>query len=317
MDISFVIINWNTKDLLLKCIASIYETVVDHTFEIWLVDNASTDGSVEAVSDRFSAVSIIRNKENLGFARANNKALEQINGRYAVLLNSDTILTRGAIDTLFTFMEDHTDAGMACGQLLNEDGSAQNSFANFPTIPSLIFNESLLRLFSPWKYKRKKLKSSAPFPVESGIGACLMVRKAAISTAGLLDERYFFFFEETDWAHTMKKKGWESWMVPTARIYHLQGQSVGHSLKSRILFYESRYKYFKKWYPHAYSVVPFLVMARLGANISLNAAGIVLTLGLVNGMKEKFTLYFRLLAWHWQNRNTLFAPDMPIKKNDS
>ncbi|MDY6825248.1 MAG: glycosyltransferase family 2 protein [Thermodesulfobacteriota bacterium] len=316
MDISFVIINWNTKDLLLQCIASIYETVAGREFEIWLVDNASTDGSVDAVQKRFFDVRIIRNQENMGFARANNKALKQINGRYAVLLNSDTRLTAGAIEDLFAFMENNGNAGMACGQLLNEDGSLQNSFANFPTIPSLLVNESVLRLLAPWKYKKKKLNASAPIQVESGIGACLMVRKAAMEDAGLLDERYFFFFEETDWAFTMKQKGWERWLVPSARIYHFQGQSVGHSLRSRILFYESRYKYFQKWYPRAYPALPLLVLTRLGANIFLKTAGIVLTLGLVNDMKDKFTIYFRLLVWHLKNMATIFRLANPKQKND-
>jgi len=146
MDISIIIVNWNTKRLLLECLSSVFKTINKLSFEIWLVDNASSDGSVEAVKQNYPDVKIIQNKKNLGFAAANNIALESMSGRYALLLNTDTILTNGAVENLFDFMEKNQDAGMACGQLLNQDGSKQNSIANFPGILSLLGNESLLQI---------------------------------------------------------------------------------------------------------------------------------------------------------------------------
>ena len=149
MDISFVIVNWNTKNLLLACLGSVYETVKDISFEIFVVDNGSTDGSVETVKKKYPGVIIIQNRKNLGFAKANNKAFKKIRGRYALLLNTDTILMPDAIKELFDFMESQKDAAIACGQLLNPDGSKQNSIANFPSLLTFLVNETVLRILFP------------------------------------------------------------------------------------------------------------------------------------------------------------------------
>lgn len=193
MDISVVIVNWNTRNLLLECIRSVYETVQGIPFEIWVVDNGSTDGSQEAVKTAFPLVRLIENTQNRGFAAANNQALKQMTGRYALLLNSDAALTDEAAQKLLAFMESTPTAGMACGQLLNPDGSRQNSIANFPTLLTLISNETILRIFFTEKFPSKRRNYPCPIPVESGIGACLMIRKAAMDAVGIFDETYFFF----------------------------------------------------------------------------------------------------------------------------
>ena len=122
MDISVVVVNWNTKELLLDCLASVFETIRGIAFEVWLVDNGSQDGSVEAVKARYPLVKIIENRRNLGFAVANNQAFRHMNGRYALLLNTDTVLTDGAVKITYHFMEANPEVAMACGQLLNQDG---------------------------------------------------------------------------------------------------------------------------------------------------------------------------------------------------
>ena len=298
MDVSIIIVNWNTKKLLLDCICSIYETVKNISFEIWLVDNASTDGSVEAVKQNYPDVKIIQNKKNLGFAAANNTALEKMRGQYALLLNTDTILTNGAVENLFDFMEKNSDAGMACGQLLNQDGSKQNSIASFPGILSLLCNESLLQTVFPKKFPGKRREYKKPVEVDSCIGACLMVRKKAMDEVGLLDKRYFFFFEETDWAYRMKRAGWKIYFVPSAEIFHLQGQTVGHNAGSRIMFYRSRYIYFKKWHKNSYLLIRLIIFVRLLINTILSLAGVVATLGMHMGIKKKLSVYSRLILWH-------------------
>ena len=152
MDISIIIVNWNTKELLLKCLLSVFETAKGISFEIWLVDNASSDRSVEAAKAGFPNIQIIENKNNLGFAAANNRAFRCMKGRYALLLNTDTLLTPGAIKKLYDFMENRPNVGMACGQLLNQDGSKQNSMADFPSFVSLLCNETILRMLMPGKF---------------------------------------------------------------------------------------------------------------------------------------------------------------------
>ena len=300
MDLSIVIVNWNTKKLLLDCLTSIFETVNNISTEIWLVDNASVDGSVEAVEEMYPSVNIIQNSKNMGFAVANNQAFSKMRGRYALLLNTDTVLTEGAVEEIYRFMESHPNVGMACGQLLNSDGSRQNSFANFPCPASLVFGESLLQSLFPKKYPGKRRVHSKPMEVDSCIGACLMVRAQAMETVGRLDESFFFFLEETDWAFRMKQAGWKVCIVPSARIFHLQGQSVGHDIRSRILFYRSRYFYFKKWHREIYGLIRVVVFLRLLMNAGLNLAGFVGTLGAHAGIRKKLDVYTKLIGWHFK-----------------
>jgi len=300
MDISIVIVNWNTKDLLLDCLASVYTTVRGMSFEVFLVDNASSDGSVEALRAQYPQVIVIQNETNLGFAAANNQALRIMQGRYALLLSTDTILTDEAVKKLYVFMEEKPYIAMSGGQLLNKDGSKQNSIANFPSLLSLLCNETILRLLFPKKFPSKRQEYAEPILVDSCIGACLMARKKAMDEVGILDERYFVFMEETDWALCMHQAGWKSGFVPDAKIFHLQGQSAGHNVKARIMFYRSRYSYLKKWFPFGWPFLAFFVLIRLIINIILNVIGVLFSFGLHSGTRTKLGLYLQLLFWHFQ-----------------
>ncbi len=312
VDLSVIIVNWNTKDLLLQCLEAVYKTIHEVSHEVLVVDNASTDGSGEAVRNRYQDVMLICNEQNLGFARANNIALGMMQGRYALLLNTDTTVEEGAINTLYAFMEANPESGMACGQLLNPDGSKQNSIANFPTLTALVSNETLLRIVLPRRFPSKMQNHRHPIEIESGIGACLMVRKQAMERVGLLDESYFFFLEETDWALRMRQQGWKVFFVPAARIFHEQGQSVGHGVDARILFYRSRYVYFKKWHPRAFHLYCTLVFVRLILNTGLTLAGALLTAGMHQNLKKKAGVYIKLLVWHLKG-----CPRTGFGKNDN
>jgi GT2 family glycosyltransferase len=195
-------------------------------------------------------------------------------------------------------MENNPDAGMVCGQLLNQDGSKQHSFANFPGLASLLFGEALLERIFPNRYPSKRNAGLSPKEVDSCIGACMMVRWKTMQTVGWLDESFFFFFEETDWARRMKQAGWKVYMVPSAQIYHLQGQSVGHNVRSRILFYTSRYIYFEKWHREISDLVRGIVFLRLLINTALNLLGFIGTLGLHTSIRTKLDTYAKLIAWH-------------------
>ncbi len=298
MDISFVIVNWNTKALLLECLASIFQTVTQLTFEVWLVDNASSDGSVAAAKNAYPDINTIINGRNLGFAAANNLAFARMRGRYAVLINTDARLTVGAVKTLYDFMEKTPDVAMACGQLLNEDGSKQNSMAPFPTLLSLLTNETLLRIMFPEKYPSKRRDYTLPVDVDSCIGACIMVRKRAMDEVGFLDERYFFFMEETDWAYRMKLEGWRICFVPSAEIFHAQGKTVGSSGGARILFYRSRYQYFEKWHKRSFLLVRVMTFSRLLVNTLMNFLAVLFTFGANRRFRNKLMVYTELLLWH-------------------
>jgi len=303
MDISIIIVNWNTKDLLRNCLNSIYGTVQGIAFEIIVVDNASHDGSVAMLREEFSQVTIIENTTNRGFGAANNQALGIMKGRYALLLNTDTILTKGAVYELFSFMEAHPDVAMACGQLLNADGSKQNSIASFPTLLTLFLNTSLLEYLFPKHYPSKRYNHNGPIEVGSGIGACLIVRKQAIDEVGRFDERYFFFFEETDWALQMKTAGWKIYHVPSAFIYHLQGQSIGRDSRSRIEFYRSRYQFFRKWKSRSYyQLVSFVIFVRTIINWLLTSFGNLVTLFTNKNLRNKWIVNSKLILWHLNGR---------------
>jgi GT2 family glycosyltransferase len=300
IEISVIIVNWNTKKPLLDCLGSVFETLQNIPFEVWLVDNASTDGSVQAAKASFPTIHVIENERNLGFAAANNLAFKKMKGRYALLLNTDALLTDGAVVELHRFMQAARQTALACGQLLNLDGSKQNSIANFPSLLSLLSNETVLRILFPKKFPSKRREYEAPIEVDSCIGACMMIRKEALDQVGLFDERYFFFFEETDLAFRMKRSGWRVYFVPAARIYHAQGQSVGRAVRSRLLFYRSRYLYLAKWHPRAFPLFGAAVFLRLLVEACLSSAGIFVTLGLAPGLRNKCLLYFQLIFWHFK-----------------
>ncbi|MGZ6275014.1 MAG: glycosyltransferase family 2 protein [Syntrophales bacterium] len=300
MDISIIIVNWNTRDLLQNCLESIYKTISDISYEIICVDNASTDGSVSMLQEKYPQVRLIQNEENRGFGAANNQAMRIMKGRYALLLNSDAVLTENAVRELFAFMEARSDAAMACGQLLNADGSKQNSVAGFPNLLSLLTNTSLLEYLFPKRYPSKRYNHDKPIEVDSCIGACLLARKKAIEEVGMFDERYFFFFEETDWAYQMRSAGWNIFHVPTALIYHLQGRSIGKDIRSRIEFYRSRYQFFRKWKSRPYYIlVRFFIMLRLCINWFLTSLASILTIGMKQDLRDKWSTYSRLIIWHF------------------
>ncbi len=299
MDISIIIVNWNTRDLLQNCLESIFKTICDISYEIIVVDNASRDGSAAMLKEKYPQARLIENKENRGFGTANNQGMRIMTGRYALLLNTDTALTENAVCELYIFMENHPEVAMACGQLLNADGSKQNSVASFPNLLTLLTNTSLLEYLFPKSYPSKRYSYDRPIEVDSCIGACLLVRREAIEDVGMFDERYFFFFEETDWAYQMRNAGWKIFHVPTALIYHLQGQSIGSDVQSRIAFYRSRYHFFSKWKSRPYYILArFVIIFRLCVNWLLTSLAGILTVGMKKGLRDKWIVYSQLIIWH-------------------
>ena len=233
IDVSIIMVSYNTRDLLRDCLESVPSGCAGLSFETFVVDNASSDGSEGMVDSEFPSVRLICNPDNLGFASANNLALRQATGRYVALLNPDTTLQPNALAELVRFMDDTPAAGYCGPRLLNGDGSHQPSARRFPTVFSAAF--SLLGLARRYPRSRHALDlhalhgHRARFRVDWMTGACLMVRSEVVRQVGLLDERYFLYFEETDWCRRMSSRGWEGWYVPSAEVIHLGGQSVVHT----------------------------------------------------------------------------------------
>lgn len=247
MKVSIIIVNWNTRELLRDCLASLYEKVQGLPFEVLVVDNASTDGSVEVIRNGFPSVSLIVNSKNVGFAKANNQALEKSRAEYVLLLNSDTIVPEGVIGKMVEFMDDHPQAGAATGKLVFPDGSTQPyTFGNDPTLSYLI-----RRNLSKLLFKKDLHDWNASRPAEVGwvTGGFMMVRQRAMEEVGGLDENMFMYFEDNDWCLRMRQKGWKIFYNPDVEIIHLHGKSFGEQHQARKKeYYQSLTYFYEKHY---------------------------------------------------------------------
>jgi GT2 family glycosyltransferase len=299
VDLSFIIINWNTRQLLLDCIGSVYATVHRASFELFVVDNGSTDGSVEAVQRQFPGVQVIANTRNLGFAAANNMALRRMRGTYAVLLNSDTLLKEGALDRMFAFMEARPEAGMCGPQLLFGNGSKQTSIGVFPELFSELASKSIAGLF---RRPSPRPVLDGPTQVDFIIGACMFVRRTAIDRAGLLDEDYFFFYEEIDWCFRMGKAGLAVFHLPDIEIFHFGGQSTKNiNLRARVESWRSRYLFFRKSLDLGPLGARGVVLLGLLQTVFRFAGYTVMNLLSVfaaGRLRRRWTMFSYLLLWH-------------------
>ncbi len=253
MDLSIVIVNWNTKDLLRKCLDSIYRNPPTGEFEVWLVDNASSDDSIEMVKTKFPQVRLIANQQNVGFAHANNQAMRESSGEFVVLLNPDTEVRAGAFDKLIAFMRTCPEAGGAGARLVSSDESLQPSCT-----PELSLPRELWRLFHLDKlhaygqYRMETWDLSQPRRVDGLQGACLLLRKQALDQVGLLDEDYFMYTEELDLCYRLRKAGWQLYWVPEAVVLHHGGQSTRQVPEEMFIqLYGSRLQYFRKHHGEA------------------------------------------------------------------
>ena len=208
LDLSVIIVTRNTCSLTCAAIQSVLDGRDDLSREILLVDNGSTDGTPGAVAARFPSVVCLRSEDNLGFARAVNRAAAQAQGRFLLLLNSDATVKQDSPAAAVAWMRAHPDCGVAGAQLVNPDGSLQNSIANFPTLATELLNKSLLRRLFPRRYPGKERRFAEPVEVETIVGAFMLIRREAWEALGGLDERYFFFLEETDFCLQARRRGW-------------------------------------------------------------------------------------------------------------
>lgn len=298
--VSIVIVNWNTKIFLLRSLGSIYQTSGKMEMEVFVVDNGSMDGSGTAVRERFPNVCLIENEKNLGFAKATNQGIQRASGKYILLLNPDTEVKEGTIERFISFMDQHLEAGLVGAQLLNADGSKQNSIANFPSLATELLNKSLLRWLFPKSFPGKEEDYSEPIEVESVIGACMVVRREAMDQVGLLDEHYFLFLEETDWCYRMKRAGWKVYHVPQAEIYHFQGKSAEREKeRARVEYFRSRYHFFKKNRGNLQWFILFIgLLIRLGFEYLAMIVASIITLFMIKGWRKKLSIYAYLLWWH-------------------
>lgn len=252
--IDIVIVNYNSTDHLMRCLQSIEKQGGRIKTAIYVMDNASTDG-IDRIPDLFPQVTLIKNQSNWGFARAVNQGLKLGRGNYVVLLNPDTYITEEFFETALEFMENNPDVGIMGPKILDMDGMLQNSARGFPTPLTAFFGRSSFfsRRFPKNPITSRNLLSlksdgRTPMRVDWVSGACMVVRRKAIEAAGLLDERFFMYWEDADWCRRMWGCGWEIIYFPLVSVYHyVGGSSEKKAVRSVVEFHKSVFFLFDKY----------------------------------------------------------------------
>ena len=268
-DVSIVIVNWNSRDYLAKCLTSVFSAPAGLAIEVLVIDNASYDGSATLVRESFPAVRFLQGRENLGFARANNVAAAQATGRNLLFLNPDTEVVGAAIERMVRFLDTRADAGAVGCKLLNTDGSLQTSCVQaYPTIANQVLdNELLQRMFprsSLWGTSALLGESPVPAVVEGLSGACILVRSAAFVEVGRFTEDYFMYAEDMDLCFKLQASGRSNYYLGDVCVVHHGGQSSGASSESQfgnVLMRESIAKFFGLRRGAAYAVAYRVAMA--------------------------------------------------------
>ena len=270
--LSIIIVNWNTREHLRACLRSLFAYPPEERFEVWVVDNASSDDSVQMVREQFPQVNLIANEQNMGYGRANNLALRQAQGEFALILNSDIEVTPHAQQALIDFMRQHPEARAAGGQLILPDGSIQPSCSERLTLWAVFCEQSLLAKAFPrsrllggytltwWSYDSVR-------EVEQVVGACLMLRRQPDGSFPLFDEHYFMYAEDTELCHRIRQAGGRIYYVPHARFrHHLGASSEQESIRTEMIkaYNRSRVLFFREVYG-AWSVPIYRLLIAMGA----------------------------------------------------
>ena len=245
-DLSIVLVCWNNKAYLDPCLKSLYDGNLKYSFDVFVVDNGSTDGSQQMLQEKYPEVRIIQNSGNVGLGKASNQGIEASNGRYILLLNNDTIVNGPSFDAMVKFLEENPRTGGVGGKLLNPDGTIQACYNYFPSLwEDFMVNSRLGELIRPGY--PAVMSGDETKPVDWLGSACLMVRRSALDEIGLLDESYFIYGDETDLQYRLKKAGWEIYYLPDATTIHYGGKSMNRwsrrkmVLRGKLLFYQKHY----------------------------------------------------------------------------
>ncbi len=301
--------NWNTKDLMRDCISSVREHTLGVSYEIIVVDDGSTDGSVEMLRNEFPEVIVVENGANIGVAKSYNRGVAVTRGRYIQMLNTDMLFFQNSIKTLLDFLENHPEAAACGGRLRNRDMSAQISIGSFPS-----FSEALVGvLFLKEVFPGSALPSrgivvpeqvQTPFEVEYLSGADMLIRKSVVDEIGFFDERFTSYCEETDFCYRVRHQTpLKLFFVPQAEIIHFGGASFKNVREYQIkLMYSSYDKFFKKHHTAAYSMATRVLYA---VQYAIRAS-VRVVLYLAKGGEEKKKL---VVEAFWHVRYALFPQE--------
>jgi len=294
-DLAVVIVNHNTRHLLRACLTTVQRQVSTSDATVVVVDNASSDGSVEMVRSEFPRVSLIANRENVGFPRANNMAIEASDSETVLLLNPDAFPRDGALDELRSVLSSDNRIAVAGPRMHEGDGRLLASAHCFESLGRLaatalgiheLLPSSALRwaarlLGRTGRLHRVNYEAVGPVEVDWVSGACMMVRRSALAEVGLLDERYFMYMEDEDWCRRFRNAAYRVVYVPSAEVTHLVGMSLSSKLRRARAYRDSRLIYHKQYNPRLYPV--FSLLSYLYA---VRQCGLLEALGLLDGRPE-------------------------------
>lgn len=253
-ELSIIIVSWNCKHYVFECLRTIYETSQANNYTIILVDNNSSDNTIEEVKEKFSKIVCISNSTNVGFASANNQALMIAKSRLVLFLNPDTLVHKNALLNMIEYLSRNLQIAAIGPKILNHDGSTQYTGVRFPSNWNLFCETFFLdRIFPRSKivgtHKALYENYDAPFEVDYVQGSALMIRKDILDQVGFFDTQYFMYFEETDLCYRIKESGERIHYFPYAQITHFGGNEFGHFTEKRLLYYhESLFLFYKKHY---------------------------------------------------------------------
>ena len=255
-DLAVIIVSWNVRDLLLQCLASLRAALAADGVDasVLIVDNASADGTAEAVRATHTWTRVEALKDNLGFVGANNLGLDLVRGAADAywLLNPDTVVPAGTPARMLEFLRTHAEAGLIGPQLLNPDGSFQECAFRFPGLAQVLFALGAMpeRLYFTrlnGRYAQSLYERASAFRVDHPLGAAMMANAAAVEDVGPLDAGFFMYCEEIDWAWRMRKAGWTSWLLPDATVEHVGGASTQQARPETTRYlWESRARLYRK-----------------------------------------------------------------------
>ncbi|HLQ33552.1 MAG TPA: glycosyltransferase family 2 protein [Chloroflexota bacterium] len=330
LQLSVIVVNWNVRDLLRACLRSVererhpersegsFSSQPGRSFvaaapqddmlpgtEIIVVDNASSDGSVEMVRGEFPNARLIANAENAGFGAANNQALSQSEGKYVLFLNPDTELRPGAVRRLLAFIDQRPRAGCVGPRLLNPDGSTQPSRRGFPGVGTFFVESTVLQRYlgslpALQRFYRAELPEDEPQQVDWLVGACLLMRRGALDEVGAFDERFFMYSEEMDLCYRLRRAGYEIWFVPEAEVLHHEAASSSQDLFRRnVNFHESRYRFFRKHHGLAPALaLRWFVFGTFVFQLAEEAAKFLLQPAKRQLRRDRVHLYSRIVKWY-------------------
>jgi GT2 family glycosyltransferase len=284
VDVSIIIVNLNARQLLDACLASIYEYTRDVTFEIIVVDNHSSDGSVEMVKSKFPQVHLIQNTINNRYAISNNQGLAVAKGKYVLYLNSDILFRSNGIHEMYHFLENHEDAGGVGGELVYSDGSYQDSCFRFPSAVNLFYLSCLARFYWKTRLAGNYLLEHCVTPqhVDFVVGACFMARRELLQQCHGMDEGFYLYGEDSDLCYRMRTSGSEVYYLPLSEpVIHYGGASTMQLFDNKaegklLLGWKARFLFIKKHYSIRKKLCILIAMfAGFGVNILLYSLAFV------------------------------------------